>query len=289
MRLTADDAGREAELRAYLLGALPAARQDEIDEQVISDADLHAEVQATADDLIHAYLAGELTPEDRDRFEAHFLASPPQRERVAFVRGLVTAVESMDAAAPPSPVAPLGVTPAAGRASIAVWAAVAAGLVAVLGAGWLYLQNARPREGGGPIAERPSAAPSSPAAIDPSPDPAVTPAPGPTVVALRLPARSPGQPVDLPLGAETRTVRLEVPVSDGDSATFDAVLRRPNGEEVWREEGLAPKRFGAPIVVTAPTDVLADGEYVLTLQGEPTREGSGSSASRYRLRVLRTP
>ena len=96
--------------------------------------------------------------------------------------------------------------------------------------------------------------------------------------------------VILPLGAGTRSVRLEVPLSGGsESATSDAVIRRPGGEEVWREEGLAPERFGAPIVVTAPTDVLADGEYVLTLEGEPTREGSASRASRYRLRVLWTP
>ena len=96
--------------------------------------------------------------------------------------------------------------------------------------------------------------------------------------------------VELPLAAGTRTVRLEVPLSDDvESATFDAVLRRPGGEEVWREEGLAPKSFGAPIVVTAPADRLADGEYVLTLEGEPTRDGSRPAVYRCRVRVSRAP
>ena len=287
MRLTADDAGREAELRAYLLRALPAAELEQIGEQVISDADLHAELQATADDLIHAYLAGELLPEDRERFETHFLASPLQRERVAFVRSLMRAVESMDAAAPASPVAQLDVIPAGRANPVVVWAAVAAGLAAVLVAGWLYVQNARTRVGGGPVAEGPSPDPSSPVTVARSPEPGVTATPYPTVVAVRLPAPSRRTPVDLTLGAGTRAVRLEVPLRGSDSATFDAVIRRPGGEEVWRQEGLAPRSFGAPIVVTPPTDTLADGEYDLTLEGEPSREGSGPSVYRYRLRVSR--
>ena len=91
--MTAGTPDREVEFRAYLLGALPPDRQEEIDERFLADEDLHAELQATADDLIQAYLSGQLSAEDRERFETHFLASPRRRERVAFVRSLVTAVD----------------------------------------------------------------------------------------------------------------------------------------------------------------------------------------------------
>lgn len=91
--MTAGDAEREAVLKSYLLGALPAAEQEEIDERFLADDDLHAELLATADDLIHAYLTGGLAPPDRERFESHFLASPRRRDRVAFVRSLLSAID----------------------------------------------------------------------------------------------------------------------------------------------------------------------------------------------------
>jgi len=85
-------------------------------------------------------------------------------------------------------------------------------------------------------------------------------------------------------------MRLEVALKgDEESATFDAVIRRPAGEELWRQEGLAPERFGAPIVVTVPADALPDGEYVLSVEGEPSREAPRGSARQYRLRVVRRP
>jgi hypothetical protein len=85
---------REEMLRAYLLGALPAERQEEIDEQLVADGEVHTELLATADDLIHAYLVGGLSPADRERFESHFLASPRRQERLRFVRSLLSAVDS---------------------------------------------------------------------------------------------------------------------------------------------------------------------------------------------------
>jgi anti-sigma factor RsiW len=90
---------REAEFRAYLLGVLPPERQEEIDERFLADEAMHVELQATADDLIHAYLAGDLSAPDRERFETHFLASPRRRERVAFVRSLLAALERAPATA----------------------------------------------------------------------------------------------------------------------------------------------------------------------------------------------
>jgi hypothetical protein len=100
--MTGDDADRDAALRSYLLGSLSPARQEELEEQFLADGELHAELQATADDLIQAYLAGDLSPTDRERFESHFLASPRRRERTVFMRSLLSAVERVGARQPRS-------------------------------------------------------------------------------------------------------------------------------------------------------------------------------------------
>lgn len=80
-------------VREYVLGGLAAAQREEVDERLLTDPDFHAEVRATGDDLIHAYLSAELTAADRERFESFFLASPRRQERVAFMRSLLEAAK----------------------------------------------------------------------------------------------------------------------------------------------------------------------------------------------------
>ena len=81
-------------LKEFVLGGLAPAQREEMDERLLTDPDFHAEVQATGDDLIQAYLADELAQPDRERFESFFLASPRRRERVAFMRSLLAAADA---------------------------------------------------------------------------------------------------------------------------------------------------------------------------------------------------
>src|SRR4029450_11495709 len=91
----------EQKVVSYLLGKLPPKEVLEWEERLFTDDELNEELAASADDLIHAYLDGQLSAEDRARFEAHFLASPRRRERVVFVRDLLTAIRRGAARAPP--------------------------------------------------------------------------------------------------------------------------------------------------------------------------------------------
>src|SRR5262245_37586697 len=79
---------REDLLVRFLLGALSADEQDEIEARVFMEDDFLEEVMAAGDDLIHAYLTDSLSPEDRARFETHFLASPMRRHRFELVRAI---------------------------------------------------------------------------------------------------------------------------------------------------------------------------------------------------------
>src|SRR6185295_19025813 len=92
----------------FLLGRLPPGEREVMEERLFTDDSLHERFETAADDLIHAYLSGELPEQERADFETHFLASPRRRERLAFVRDLAAAVERIapPAGAPETPAAP---------------------------------------------------------------------------------------------------------------------------------------------------------------------------------------
>ena len=73
----------------YLLGEL----QDEeelarFEQRLLADEKLYEELLIAEDELMEAYLCGELSAADKARFEEHFLASPRRRERVENLRAL---------------------------------------------------------------------------------------------------------------------------------------------------------------------------------------------------------
>ena len=76
------------EIRRYLLGDLDAAGAAALEDRYVADPALLDNVRAAEDALIAAFLEDRLGPADRDRFEAHYLASPVHRDRVAIARAL---------------------------------------------------------------------------------------------------------------------------------------------------------------------------------------------------------
>ena len=109
--MTGTEPDRDAAIKEYLLGGLTPAQREEIDERLLSEPEFHDEVRATGDDLIHAYLSGELARPDRERFESYFLATPRRQERLAFMRSLLAARDAVKAGraatvATPAPSAP---------------------------------------------------------------------------------------------------------------------------------------------------------------------------------------
>jgi anti-sigma factor RsiW len=249
----------EDHLVRYLLGRLSGEERDRLEARLFTEEGLHVSLRATADDLIAAYLRGELVPEDRLRFESHFLASPRGRARVRFVGGVLSAVTDPAAAG------------AAGPRPSVTWRPWAAAALVLLAIGALLLLRRRPElqsTAAIPSLASPTAAPTG--AVPPVP---ATVVPAPRTVDL---PRTPG-PVQVALSSETRLLRLQVPVPAAGPPSYDAVIRRPDGSEVWRAEDLAPARGGAPVVVDIPARVLVAGDYRLALEGEAVREASGTS------------
>jgi hypothetical protein len=103
MSLSHEIAVHDQQLVRYLLGLLSEDEADRIDELSVVDDDLAGRLRVVEDDLVDAYVRGALSGDPLKRFESHYLASPLRRERVAFARNFVSAV---DRAQPPAAAQP---------------------------------------------------------------------------------------------------------------------------------------------------------------------------------------
>jgi len=76
----------------YLLGLCSPAERERVEAEYFNDADAFEKMVGAEDDLIDAYARGELTTEERRRFEERFVNSSRGRERVQFARAFTGAV-----------------------------------------------------------------------------------------------------------------------------------------------------------------------------------------------------
>lgn len=77
---------KNEEITAYLLGILPEAEVERLDELSFIDDDFVNELNIAEKDLIDAYVNGELAGEKLEKFESYYLASPLRRKKVEFAR-----------------------------------------------------------------------------------------------------------------------------------------------------------------------------------------------------------
>ena len=76
------------DLDRYLLGRLSDAESDALEGRLLHDARFFEEAEMAEDDLVDRYDRGELSAEDRKRFERHLLPAPRIRDRVRVARAL---------------------------------------------------------------------------------------------------------------------------------------------------------------------------------------------------------
>jgi hypothetical protein len=257
--------GREGTLTQYLLGRSTPAERAEIEERLFLEDDSLDELQSTTDDLIHAYLAGSLPAADRELFEAHFLEVPRHRERLAFVRDLLSAVERVSPRQGPA-------RPRVRGRGIPAWrlSAAAALVLAAAGVWWSVrsVENDHAPRVAGP----------------PGPPPIVTATGAPRTDGpgseVRIGLGRPGtrKPVEIPVSADTRTIRLEVPLADADAPSYNAVIRDERGRDVWRARDIEPPPRGKALVLTVPALLLRAALYTLRVEGEVVRSESDEAS-----------
>jgi hypothetical protein len=137
-------------LKRYLLGALPEAETERLHELSVTDGDLAGRLDAVENDLVDAYVRGELPQEDHNQFKSFYLASPKRREKVRLAEGFL-ALEGRAARAAgikeaeavsrrTLPDRSTARTPA-GQRFRPRWGLAAASLALLIGGGYLLRQN----------------------------------------------------------------------------------------------------------------------------------------------------
>ena len=64
----------------YLLGSVPEAEAERLDELSFADEEFANRLAAVENDLVDAYVHGELAAEARDRFQSYYLSTSRRRE-----------------------------------------------------------------------------------------------------------------------------------------------------------------------------------------------------------------
>src|SRR5438132_14367477 len=75
-------------IRRYLLGQLSNGAGEELEQNMLTNAELFEELLVVEDELIDEYLAGKLDQDEGASFEQHFLATPERHEQLRFARAL---------------------------------------------------------------------------------------------------------------------------------------------------------------------------------------------------------
>jgi hypothetical protein len=228
--------------RRYVLNGMSLGDATAVEERYLEDEETFERLRAAEDALIEEYWRGRLSPEERERFEAHYLASPVRRERADVVRMLI------ERAARPA-------QPRRMARAWAPWLAQAAAAVVVVAGAVLALRWI-------------PAPPKPPAAEAPSP------AAEPSWLELRpgLRRSAASQVVALPDGPGALRLQLDLP-RPGDAA-LRVLLQTAEGREVWRSDRIEPRRLpqGTALRLEIPRAAVDPGDYVLSVRG-PTEAG----------------
>ncbi|MEO7272822.1 MAG: zf-HC2 domain-containing protein, partial [Vicinamibacterales bacterium] len=283
-----------ATLRQFVLGALADQDRLVIEERLITDPATFAALQLVEGALAEAYVDGELSPADRQRFERHYLTTTERCRQVTVLRLVRDRARTGFRVAPPgAPIVPIKPSPrqAASRMPPAWTLALAASLC--LAVGWsarLMVQqaslarefaaltrqrsdqqrtvsqmtdelarlSARAVELEG-RAVRPRAAVADQRSGRVGPSDVVAPEYQLRAGVLRG-ADTLG-PVAVPPGAAV--VRLRLPLPDPAFPTYRAAVFDEDGAERWSVSRLVPDTTtGAHTLhVVAPSELLPPGEY----------------------------
>lgn len=281
----------------YLLGTLAEEERTRLEDDYFADDTLFEELAAVEAELIDAYVGGELAGSERAQFEERYLASSEQRARIAFARQLIEKPDKT-----PSQVTETDIgwwrrarTALDWRQPIFAAAFAVAVLAIVVSAVWRIYRPASPPVPTQAQRTQPATEP-VPATLPPATTAERQPQSGRGTAAVDAIAlvlapgltRSPGEGgAVLAIGPGTKTVRIQLDHEGEGYASYRAVLRTPEGQEVWRQRDVAPLRRGAKsVVIIIPAASLRPGDYVVTLSGIPP-SGPVEDVADYAFRVVK--
>jgi hypothetical protein len=260
----------------YVLGLLPDEDAERLDEQSIVDDEFAARLRSVEDDLVDAYVRGALEGELLERFESFYLASPRRREKVAFARQFVGAVDRLPSSAAASAACPSG--PVSRRRWFISLASAAALLLAC---GILFLQDVRLRrvlldtqhdgevldQRGRDLARQLGEQRVANDAMRKEIERLHTAQPLALVLRPQTRAAAPVSDVAVPPGLDVVTFELDLEA--GDFSQYQVALKDPaTNRTLWRSGILTSASRRTPAVAVAiPANLLKPQHYSLELSG----------------------
>lgn len=246
--------GMHDTLVRYLLGSLSDEETERLDELSVADDEFAERLQAVENELIDAYVAGELSADDRARFEAVYARSAEGRGRMAFAAALAART--------------------ARRPARPWWyPAMAAAAVVLLAIGWY--SSRQPQRPEVPPAVAPQArveapAPSAPSAATP-PDVGAAPSSGAVLsFVLAAPTRSAADAEAIRVPEGTLAVEFRLELEEDAFAEYDATLKDASGvRTLWRSSRVksAGPASNRVVPIRVPANLLTPRRHVLELRG----------------------
>jgi hypothetical protein len=294
---------RKTLITRYLLGQASAEECAELEDQYLRDDDMFEEIVAAENDLIDAYVRGNLAAAERTRFEVSFLSIPERRERVEFAKSLMRAgsAEKVSAARGGKPGGGWYVwqtlRPGPRWAAAIVLLAVAAGL------SWMAVANRELRHQLAAARAVQADAQRQAQALRQqiadmqenrqNTDIADLPEPGSPILSVTLApdlVRGGGrQQSTLRPPPGISEVRLLLKQNHDRYSTYAAVLETAEGRQVWSRSSLvarATREGGKVIIVKMQPSALSREDYVLRLFG--TQPGAkANEIGTYSFRVVK--
>jgi hypothetical protein len=72
------------ELRAFLLGTLDGDHKTQFEERILTEPSLYEELLLVEEELIDQYVAGDLSADEKQQFENHFLITAERQKNLRF-------------------------------------------------------------------------------------------------------------------------------------------------------------------------------------------------------------
>lgn len=233
-------------LTRYLLGTLTEDDAERVDELSIVDDHVAWRLRAVENDLVDAYVRGDLRDETLARFRSAYLASPERRKKVMFAKGL--------ASVEPAQV----VTSSAPHARRIAWALAACIVAIVAGAAYLVF-SARQHE-----VVRPSIVIARQRHVSAPVLPPVAIA----MFVLEPPTRAASSIATIEIPAGTAKVVLRARLESAEFPSYEGALRDLATDRVlWQSATVMPRSGAVPFEV--PRSILKDGDYSLEVSGVP--------------------
>ena len=297
----------EIRMRRYLLGGLLPEERVEIEDRYLNDGDVYDELLATEDDLLDAYVRGELADDDRQDFETRYLSTPERIEKVEFARALNRAAAMhVHEARQPSVWQRIWASLSATQ-GIPRWSLAAAMVLVAVSAALLLVQQRRSamaiqqaqaaqtelRHEEDRLRRRNTDLEQENARKDlQTPQVAQLELPVGTETLLRLSSgasRSAGEPEPEPvltLQEASAPVGLVLELTDDTYKSYAAALSDPERREVIRAKSLPRQTLDKIDVVVwlVPAHLMPPGDYTVQLKGLNPK-GNSEYVGRYTFRV----